>query len=550
MLVATAALLGVTAATAGAAGTVTLPGNPLIVSVGAEGQCQSNYLNAGNNFYPGEGTLGDCGFFLGFPKAGNPTALQEKVFGFQGVAGPSLGATEYTEVSPGTPTGSGTAADPFRLVTIFKVTDTETKLDYAVITETTTYVSGEPQFTSTFDVENITNKSEGGGLKPAPSTSLEFHAIYAGDLFTDNSDFGTGVFLAGPPRFVGGQNNTTGVFGGFIEAGSPSPEWTNYETGCWNSVPEERCPTTSPADGGIWPAVEAAKTESPVFNDDIDPNLIDNAVGVSWDNHLKTALQAGESTSYSIINRAQIPAGLSVQPVTQAHTIGQTATVTVTATDTVGTPYAGRSLVYSIGGANPKSGSVTTNAAGVATISYVGTAAGIDTMQMYLDLPGSGSQTPQDPASAAQISWAPAPPTPNSTYTIQSIHANPNGTITITFVPTQSGAAAVVVTVPTASIAGRGAVAAKSKRCKKGQVKIKGKCRPANTVSGKASGKGTAGVPLKLTVKPSSKLKAKLAKGKTVHLTATLTYKSSLGGAPTVKTYHITVKGKKPKHKK
>ena len=36
---------------------------------------------------------------------------------------------------------------------------------------------------------------------------------------------------------------------------------------------------------------------------------------------------------------------------------------------------------------------------------------------------------------------------------------------------------------------------------------------------------------------------------KTVHLTAKLTYKSSLGGVPTVKTFHITAKGKKPKHK-
>jgi len=519
----------------------------LIVSVGAEGQCQSNYLNAGNNFFPGSGTLGDCGFFLGFPKAGNPTALQEKVFGFRGIEGPKLGSTEYTEVSPGSPTGSGTPTDPYTLVTTFKVTDAETTLDYALITETTTYVNGEPQFTSSFDVENVTNKTPGGGLTPAPSANLKFHAIYAGDLYTNNSDFGTGVFLSGPPPFVGGQNTTTGVFGGFIQSAQPSPPWTNYEAGCWDVVPEGRCPVTSPTDKGIWPSVEGAKTEAAVFNNDIDPNLIDNAAGVSWDNHLSTALKPGEHATYSIVNRAQIPAGLSVQPVTQTHPVGQTGTVTVTATDNVGTPYANRPLVYRIEGTNPKLGSVTTNASGVATISYVGTAAGIDTMQMYLDLGGSGIQTPQDPASAAQLTWMPASPSPNSSYKVQSVHANSDGTVTIVFVPTQEGTATVEVTVPTGTISRNVSIA--KKKCKKNQIKIHGKCRPKTTVSGKVTAKGKAGVPLKITVKASRKVKKALAKGKKVQLTAKLTYKSVLGGAPTVKTYHFTVKGKKKRKK-
>jgi hypothetical protein len=284
-----------------------------------------------------------------------------------------------------------------------------------------------------------------------------------------------------------------------------------------------------------------------VFNEDIDPNLIDNAVGVSWDDHLSAGLKAGETASYSIINRAQIPAGLSIQPVTQTHTVGETGTVTVTATDTGGTPYAGRPLVYKIDGANPKTGSVTTNGSGQAVISYVGTAPGPDTMQMFLDLAGTGTQQPQDPASAAQLTWNPAPPTPNSTYTIQSIKANSDGTITIVFVPSQDGTATVEVTVPTGTIS-RNASIAKKKKCKKSQVRIKGKCRPKTTVSGKVTAAGKAGVPLKITVKPSRKVKKALAKGKKVQLTAKLTYQSVLGGAPTVKTYHFTVKKKKKKH--
>ncbi len=147
----------------------------------------------------------------------------------------------------------------------------------------------------------------------------------------------------------------------------------------------------------------------------------------------------------------------------------------------------------------------------------------------------------------------PPPPVPNSGFTIQSIVSNSNGTVTITFVPVQPGTGTLVVTVPTASIASTSAVAAKAKKpkkCKQGQVKLKGKCRPSTTVAGTTTATGTAGVPLKLTVSLSSKIKALLKKGKTVHLVATLTYTSSLGGTPTVSTYDVTIKGKRPHHHK
>lgn len=181
----------------------------------------------------------------------------------------------------------------------------------------------------------------------------------------------------------------------------------------------------------------------------------------------------------------------------------------------------------------------------------------------YVQNPGTGPQVfleslnyaalyaaDNPPPSTKPAPPPPPPPTPSGSYTIESIVSNSNGTVTITFVPTQSGEATLVLTVPTASIASTSAMAAKSKQCKHGQVKIKGKCRPSTTVAGKTSAAGTAGLPLKLTVNLSSKIKTLLKKGKTVHLVATLTYTSSLGGAPTTHTYNLTVKGHKPKHKK
>jgi hypothetical protein len=161
---------------------------------------------------------------------------------------------------------------------------------------------------------------------------------------------------------------------------------------------------------------------------------------------------------------------------------------------------------------------------------------------------GSRSPCGSEVLTVATPTPPPPPPTPNSGFGIKSIVGNSNGTVSITFVPTQSGTGTLVVTVPTASIASASAVDAKAKRCKPGLVKIKHRCLPSTTVTGKASASGTAGVPLELTVYLSSKVKAQLKKGKTVHLTATLTYQSSLGGPAEVASLQVTVKGKRPHH--
>lgn len=541
----------VTSASAEEPSAVSFPGSPLTVSVGPLGQCQSSYPSSGENFYtyPPGSTLGDCGFFLAFPTtgAGQPAPLQATTWGFDGAAGPKLssdgeGGNTYLPVSQSAVSGSGTAGSPYTQTTVFKVSSGGK--DYAQITETTTYVSGEPQFVSTYNVKNVTS----------PSAKIYFRAIYAGDLFVNGNDFGTGVLLAGPPppRFIGGQNTASGVLGGFIEAGMPSPPWSSFQEGCWNAVPEflGRCEGAAPTDNGIWHDVRSTVEEVHAFNESFDAAPIDNAAGVEWDEFRTTGLEAGKEQAFTIVNRTQVPSSLQISPANQTLTQGQTETVTVGAFDTANQPYAGKSVRYAVSGANSQSGSVTLNGAGQAQISYVGHNAGIDTIQMFVDLGGSGSQTASDPAGTATVTFVPPPPTPtpNSTYKIQSIHANSDGTITIVFVPAQSGAATFEVTVPTGTIARRQAIAAKKKKCKRGQIKIKGKCRPKTTLSGKISATGIGGVQLKLTVKPSSKVKSTLKKGKTVALTAKLTYKSNLGGAPTVQVFHFTVKGKKKHH--
>jgi len=529
--------LGPTVAGASAeeTGAVSFPGGPLSVSVGPLGQCESSYPNHGNNFYPPDGNVGDCGFFLAFPKTGNvpgvsskSTGLQGQTYGFNGTAGP-FGLDLYKAVSQSPVTGSGTTAEPYTETTVFSVNDVEEPAtEYARVTETTTYVSGEPQFISTFNVKN-TSKAK-----------LYFRAIYAGDLYVNGDDFGTGVFLAGPPRFIGGLNAGAGVLGGFQEALAPALPWSAFQ--------ELPYPT-------VWETVENTVESTQAFNGSIEPAEVDNAAGVEWDQLREpgTGLEAGDEKAFTIINRTSVPSTLQISPTNQTLTQGQTETINVTALDLANQPYAGKSVHYTVSGANPQSGSVILNSTGQAQISYVGHNAGLDTTQLYVDLVGNGIQAAGDPAATATVTFTPLPPapTPNSTYKVQSIKANSNGTITIVFVPTQGGTANLEVTVPTGTIARNEAIAAKkAKKCKSNQIKLKGKCQPKITVSGKVSATGVAGVPLTLTVKPSGKITGALKKGKTVHLTATLTYRSALGGTPAVETFHFTVKGKRPHHHK
>jgi hypothetical protein len=536
---------------------VTLGGNPLTVNVDQLGQCQTSYSLSGGNFFPGDSSTGDCGFFIATPSSPtsgshpqpedlrgeetNPGSFTGRVFGFNGFAGPH-GITNYTPISNGPATGSGSSADPFKLVTVYNVNDStvhsgETYNAVLQITQTSTYVTGNPYFTANYTVKNVTNTLPNSD--PDHNSTIYYRAIYAGDLYVNGNDHGTGVYLAGPPRFVGGQNQTSGVIGGFQENltaldGSATPAWTSYAEDYWD--------TTENGEGGIWHDVENSANISNAFPDSVSPIDQDNGAGVAWDTDYTTGLAAGAEQKFSIVNITTIPSTLQVNPVSQGAPQGGTATVTVTALNSGGQPYANTPLRYTITGSNPGSGAVSTNAQGVAQIHDTGAVAGVDQIAMYLDLGNSGSQTASDPTGGAQVTFVPVPP--NSTVTIQKVTVNPNGTVTITYVPSDPGQGTLSVTVPTAS------VAKKAKKCKKGYIKLKGKCLPATSVIGAVSGQGTPGVPLTLTVKPNAKATKALKKGRSLHVVATLTYQSAKGGAPSVHVYHLTLKPKKTKHKK
>jgi hypothetical protein len=386
-------------------GAVSFPGAPLTVSIGPLGQCQSSYSPGNGNYFEPSDPVGDCGLFLAFPKegAGQPAGLQGTTWGFRGSAGPGLsgfeGSEEYLPVSHSEVTGAGTSASPYMQTTVFEVTTAEMRENnetgYALVTDTTTYVSGEAQFTSSYDVKNLTKGK------------LYFRAIYAGDLYVTGSDYGTGVFLGGPPAFIGGQNSEAGILGGFVEAAAPSPPWSAYQEGCWNEAAGEieggRCTGASTEDSGIWHIVRTSVESEHAFNNTIDPALIDNGVGVEWDQFRQEGLPENAEQTFTVINRTGVPSGLKISPTNQTLTQGQTETINVSATNTANEPYAGKNVRYAVSGANPQEGAVTLNSAGQAQISYIGHNAGPDTIQMYVDLGGTGVKNNSDPSATAQV---------------------------------------------------------------------------------------------------------------------------------------------------
>src|SRR3954453_9883447 len=105
--------LGALGASGASAAPVALGGTPMSVYVGERGQLQAFRAGVPDGiYYRPDSTTGDAGFFLAV-RDGTPT-----VYGFDGNAGPH-GTTDYTLGSQGAVTGSGTAGDPLKQVTVY-----------------------------------------------------------------------------------------------------------------------------------------------------------------------------------------------------------------------------------------------------------------------------------------------------------------------------------------------------------------------------------------------------------------------------------------------
>ena len=80
-------------------------------------------------------------------------------------------------------------------------------------------------------------------------------------------------------------------------------------------------------------------------------------------------------------------------------------TITGTLKDSSGHAIPNVKVYFTVTGANTKSGSATTDANGVATFTYTGTANGADTVQAYADLNGNTTEDSGEPANSTSVNW-------------------------------------------------------------------------------------------------------------------------------------------------
>jgi PKD repeat protein len=137
-------------------------------------------------------------------------------------------------------------------------------------------------------------------------------------------------------------------------------------------------------------------------------------------------------------------------------------------------------------------------------------------------------------------------PSPNSGFTFAPIVNAKTGVITTTAAFADPGTLRWLLTFANGKF---GVFTARASKCKKGLVRLGGKCRPAKVVFARGSKLVSAPGRVTFTIKPTAAglkaLKAALKHKQGVPVTLTLTFQSARGGSPVVHTRTILVKLKK-----
>lgn len=518
-IAAAAALILAVGASAAGAAPVAIPGNPLTVYVGEQGQLQGFLSGSSEGIYfAPDLQLGDAGFFLAFPTGGKaPVGHAGHVWGFEGAAGPE--ELEEFEPKPGGQhpvTGSGTAAEPFSQVT-------EYGAEGVNVIQTTTSVNGATQFQEKWTVVN------------ASGVPTNFRAFAAADFYFEGDDRGTGIFTAGPPRFIGGTNVDSGRSGGFVEVNDGiSPPWSHYQElpfpDIWKNV------------------IQQAANPLVTFNDTVDPEDTDNAGGVEWDQFQTTTLEPGKSATFELIGRIAVPSALQMSPTNAGAPQGVPIQISATALDSVGTPYAGRTLHYTTTGANPGSGALTLDGSGKAVITDPGTHAGGDTIAAFVDFNNNGVRDANEPQASALATFVDSIP-PSCTVSVKGDRPGGKGGAGKALVVTVNcGEAATVtlsgtLTLPPLPVKGAKGAHGHA-RVSKGKKKRKTVVRLPVTSATVAAGAATP-----ISVKLPAKIAHKYA-GKTISANVVATVRDSAGNTSTARsTAKVKVAAAKKKGK-
>jgi PKD repeat protein len=165
---------------------------------------------------------------------------------------------------------------------------------------------------------------------------------------------------------------------------------------------------------------------------------------------------------------------------------------------------------------------------------------------------GSASGTSVTGSASSSTPFVPQPmptpaPAPNSAFgAISAAFNQTNGAITFTESVGDPGTFSWLLTFQNGKF---GVFAASTSKCKRGYVRLNGRCRPSKIVYAKGSKTFLSGGVVTFTIKPTrsalTALKNALKRRKGLPVTIKLTFQSSRGGSPVSQSRTLTVKLKK-----
>jgi hypothetical protein len=355
-----------------------IDGTPLNVYANDVGRLQAAFDGAASGeFYTGALAPSDAGLSAAVQL---PTGGPFTVYG-------RAGGLPFTAASAPTLSGDGSAGNPWRLTTTFNAGSV------LQVSEIVQYVNGTNDVTVTYSVG------------PLQTTGINVRLYESGSVLPAASYFATGFALPGPPRRVGAQ--ALGRAGGGSDSLVEITPWAHFQEAAAGTI-SNVVGTTNPAAAG--------------FNDTILPTATNNGAGVGAQWNIGT-LNTGQSATVSVTWHFSLTSALQLAATSPTQTAGQTATVAVAARTNDGTPDAGRGVVYTIAGANPGGGAVTTGADGTALISWLGAKVGTDTLTAFVDRDGNGIwDVNTEPRQIVTVTFAPLPPpVPGKSVNVQVV---------------------------------------------------------------------------------------------------------------------------------
>jgi Thrombospondin type 3 repeat len=242
-------------AAAGPAAAATIDGSPLNVYVGTTGRLSAQLDGAPTTlFAPSTSQDGDAGLILRFTNAtGNPPGSSNLVVGYG----------QFAELSQGPVTGDGSAAAPFSVVTTYRIPTGPSAPQLATVTQTVTYVNGQPSFAVAYRIRN-----DSGDFGES------FRVVAFGHPFVGDPG-GAGELVAAPPRLLRAVNPSTGATAGMNEV----TQWSHFQEGDAETV-----------------GLAVPNSPGVSYNDTVDPRPLDPGLGVQWDTFVNQPLQLGQTS--------------------------------------------------------------------------------------------------------------------------------------------------------------------------------------------------------------------------------------------------------------